>query len=338
MTIKSNPDQWLPNGFPPPSFVVEIERVSTFSTARGRWLVAAALLGALLLLIGVLLIAQGGDDQTALNTGTSTTLVGNAPIFASSTTTLPATEEGGDPTVPTLPPGDGTTGPTTTSGATTSSSTATTVAPGVLAADPAGVELSTTFAGKPGTATVKVSNTGKGTLAFTSKVSTSLTVAPSSGSIAPGANVTVTISLDGDKLPEGTYNGSVLFEGGGTKTVQVRGKVAKPPTINTASGGKFATAPPGQTPCTAAWSIRANIADSSKVAGVKVRFTTTEPATETGMNKEPTVDADGRGTWVLAQPKVDAGKSVKFVIVARDEFGAEAVTDPAETVTCPAAP
>jgi len=108
----------MPNGFPPPSFRVETERTGVFTTARNRWLAAAALLGALLLMAGLLAIAGGGDDKTALKTSPGSTappdtevtfppspdidpLAGN--FDAITVPTLPAPVKT-VPTVPTVPP------------------------------------------------------------------------------------------------------------------------------------------------------------------------------------------------------------------------------------------
>ena len=68
----SDPDAepWLPNGFPPPSFVVEPE--GRLSMARGRSLAAAILLAAVLLVAGILFVTDG-DDGTALKSGSTTT-------------------------------------------------------------------------------------------------------------------------------------------------------------------------------------------------------------------------------------------------------------------------
>ncbi|MEJ7764266.1 MAG: hypothetical protein WKF86_02105 [Acidimicrobiales bacterium] len=67
MSFQEGLEPWMPNGFPPPSFVVETERTGILTGARNRWLAVAALLGAILLMAGLLALA-GSDDDTALRT------------------------------------------------------------------------------------------------------------------------------------------------------------------------------------------------------------------------------------------------------------------------------
>lgn len=79
MTEAPDLERWLPNGFPPPSFVVETERVAISDESpplQNRLLVGGAILGAVLLVLGLVLMASsggdGGDDDTALRTAPST--------------------------------------------------------------------------------------------------------------------------------------------------------------------------------------------------------------------------------------------------------------------------
>ena len=345
MSAQPGGEAWMPNGFPPPSFVVETERVTTFAGGRGRWIVAGGILGAVLLLAGILLIAQAKDDGTALRTGSSSTTVTTtaSPITQVPTPGVDPTAEDPEATLPPTgggdaPPGGGG-GTPTPGGAATPGTTASPTAPptpgpppppGILSAS-APANLTTTYPGKPGTTTVKLTNTGKGALTYTSKPSTGLSVEPSSGAIDPGGSANVTVSLNGDTFGEGPYPGSVLFQGGGNQTVQIRGTVAKPPTINGPNAGKFTVPTPPTNPCTGKWSIRANVTDVSRIDSVKVRFTSSTPTVDTDMVRP--ADPDGEGTWILDRPEKMPAGSLKFVIVARDSLGAEAVS-PEETVTC----
>lgn len=83
MTMGAGPEPWLPDGFPPPSFVVEPERVvfsSADSPLQSRLLVGGALLGAVLLVLGLILMAtSGGGDETALTTAPDTGATSTIP-------------------------------------------------------------------------------------------------------------------------------------------------------------------------------------------------------------------------------------------------------------------
>ena len=95
MTEGPGLDPWLANGFPPPSFVVETERVTVDASGpplESRLLVGGALLGAVLLIFGLILLARGGgdDDETALNSAPVTTSTSSVPVVSFP----PATFEG----------------------------------------------------------------------------------------------------------------------------------------------------------------------------------------------------------------------------------------------------
>jgi len=108
MTEGPDLEQWLANGFPPPSFVVGPERVTVGGgdqPLQGRLLVGGAILGAVLLITGLILMARsGGGGETALNTAPDTTPTSSIPLvtFPPATVFEPSfliPEE----TVPTLP-------------------------------------------------------------------------------------------------------------------------------------------------------------------------------------------------------------------------------------------
>lgn len=105
MTAQSA-ERWLPNGFPPPSFVVEPER--RLSIARSRSLAAAVLLAAVLLVAGILVVTDDGDDGTDLTSGPTTTrpsrdsggITGFGDQTTPSTTVLDPTAVGVEATTP----------------------------------------------------------------------------------------------------------------------------------------------------------------------------------------------------------------------------------------------
>lgn len=114
MTVEPDTEPWMPNGFPPPSFVVGRQRVSTVVSSRSRWILAAALLGLVLLVAGLLQLTRGGSDRTALKAGPATPAPadlspGPPAIFppGSDTEPIPTTEviPPPPPTLPVVPPG-----------------------------------------------------------------------------------------------------------------------------------------------------------------------------------------------------------------------------------------
>lgn len=348
MTMQPEAEAWMPNGFPPPSFVVETQRVSTFSTARGRWLAAAALLGAVLLLAGILMIAKGGDD-TAVKTGPGTTVPSDDAATFPPSTALDPTATGAEATTgPTLPVGPnasvpgGAGGPRTTAAAPGPAAPGPAgpappgAAPGVLEA-PGNATIPTVFTAKgTSSGTIGLKNTGQGPLSYTSRATAGLSAKPGSGSIASGASVTVTLTLDGNGLAEGDYKGgSIIFEGsGGVKTVQVTSKVAKPPTITSAGdrGGSYVDVDPPKTPCNGPWRVKARVEDSSKVTSVSVSVSVGPAAGNSfGMTRE---SGDERaGIWVLGnQGQLTPGSGIKLTFKAVDELGAEASPAPYEEI------
>ena len=157
MTADPGLEPWLVNGFPPPSFVVETERVTVGAGGpplESRLLIGGAVLGVVLLLFGLILMAQGGGGgETALNTAPETVPTSSIPVLIFPPVTFEGSFLVPDETVPlpTLPvapqipvfqfnPTPGTTqgppttkmpdGPTTvpTTVTTTSTSTSTTAA------------------------------------------------------------------------------------------------------------------------------------------------------------------------------------------------------------------
>ena len=343
-TTDPSTEQWLPNGFPPPSFVVETERTSTFA-GRGRWLAAAALLGVVLLIAGLLLIARSDPDRTALRTDATTTSTRPAEAAPVPSLVLP-TEGDPNATAPAV------VDPTAT--APPAAGASTTVAapvpgapppppPRVLEA-PGGITLATAFTNRPpvsGSLTLR--NSGPTPLNFGSDVgqNTGFSVSPASGTIAPGATQPITVTFTPGNLPETepgkAYVGRIVFNGsGGSRTVEVRTVVAKPPTIaSTRQDGNFVvTELSNQTPCQGKWSVRARVADQP--AGVRnvTAFISEGVGTPRGTPMVLEFGDATAGTWKIDRPAA-AGKDFKITsIKAVDRHGAEAEVEPNEVVDC----
>ena len=352
------PDQWMPNGFPPPSFVVETERTSTFAGARGRWLAAAAILGALLLIAGVLLIAGQDDGKTALTAGTTTTAFGDTTPTSPTSVLDPAASL---PAATTLPGGDpgttiagGVTTPTTSGGG---GGTGTTAAPppatsGTLADNSTLAIPKFDSAAGPGRAALVLKNTGNGSLAFTSQSNfTGLTVTPATGNIGAGAQVEVVVALNGAAAAEGPFSGVVSFGGtGGTQRVTVTSEVARLPVLTENADAvrqcpaENAPAPavpcsklidtlaeePGAGPCTKPWVFKVNVSDESGLNSVIATLNNTP--LKTG---NPASPSGPSGVWQSDQQTPLAAGEHKFTIEAIDRFGNSRRTNE-RRIVCPA--
>jgi hypothetical protein len=351
----SGSEPWMPNGFPPPSFVVETERASAFGGARGRWLAAAAILGALLLIAGVLLLAGQDDPETDLTAGTTTT------AFAGTTPTTPLTTPL-DPTASLPPPANtvpvdpnvvvpGAT--VTTAGATATTSGVTTPAASGVLSVASTLAIPKVIGNTTGSAQMALKNNGNASLSFNSQTNFSgLTVGPATGNIGAGAEVVVTISLNGATAAEGPFSGAVSFGGsGGTQRVTVTSSVGRNPTIAENADAVRQCQTEGPTcsrlidavgevlttnPCNSDdWVYKVNVSDESRLKSVQaVVVNGTGADLKTG---NPAATTGPSGVWQSdKQKKLPAGEH-KFSIRATDTF--DNVTSTTErTLTCPAAP
>lgn len=351
--IDQSAEPWMPNGFPPPSFVVEVERTTTFAAGKGRWLAAAAILGAVLLIAGLLLIARSGDDdRTDLATsGSTTSTVAAAPGPFTPSQVDPTQGDPSANTTPTILVDPNATTAPAAPGATTTVVAAPPVPgapppppPGVLEA-PGGITLPTAFTNRPpvsGSATLR--NTGPTALTYGSEVGTGIAVTPPTGTIEPGASAALTVTFTPGGLPETepgkAYVGRVVFNGsGGTRTMEVRTVIARPPTISSArQDGKYVVRVlDNQAPCEGGrWLVRANVADQP--AGVRdvTVFISSNGGTPVGTPMTRRFGTATAGIWELEQPPTtrDAGLRITS-IKAVDNHGAEAEVKPNELV-CPA--
>lgn len=352
-----NPPQgqepWMPNGFPPPSFVVEAERISSFAGSRGRWLAAAAILGVILLIAGIALIRRGGGkDNTLATNKTTTTAFGNTSSTLSTGSsvldptpslpdagTTPGTTGGAaaGPTTPTLPGS-----PTT--GATTPGPTA---APGALSVTPGAVTLPKTA---PQTGKVTLKNSGGSTLSFTaeSNFPGALTANPNTGTLAAGASADISVALDGAKVGEGAFSGVLTFNSssGGGQRVTVTSTVGRPPTIGETLGQpcaaetatctkliKVSSSNPADTPCTANWRFAAAVADESQLSYVVAKVT--QGVVQTADLKINGQKIGPQGAWFSDEnTKIAPGATLKFSIEASDQFS-DVTRTTERTITCP---
>ncbi len=273
--------EWLPSGFPPRSFPPGDPAPRAGAAVAGRrgarrrgpWLAAAAVLVAVLLLVGGLFVASRDDgDGPQVAAGTSTSAPDTSVPAFDPSTTAPATVVSIDPV-------------STTSLAVTSTSAA---APGVL--EPSVTTLAVPRAdatSSPTRATLAVRNTGATAVAYTTQSSSpGLTAAPARATIAPGASTTVTVTVDASRIPgDGPFAGTLSFAGtGGTKTVQVQSVTGRPPEI-TDDAGEACAPPSGDcsrqiqvadnpsvptpTPCNSPWIYSVSVADQSRIQAVR---------------------------------------------------------------------
>jgi len=345
MGVPRQPEQeWLPTGFPPRSFapgapVVQPTTpvVTSRRRGRGRWLVAAAVLAAVLLLAAGLFLATRDSGGGRLATGASTST--SAPD-----TSLPsfeATTSLGDPP-PSIEPVT-----TATSAATVTTTAVTGGAAGVGTLEP---DLSTLTLGRTD-ATVGVTrapltlrNVGTAALTYTTQSSSpGLSATPARGTIGPGAAAALTVTLDAGPIPtEGPFTGTLSFGGtGGTRAVQVRSTVGRPPDIIDSQGETCAppsgtcsrlikvdpTAPAGATPCIAGWIYGALVRDMSQVQSVTAMRRAGGPVPLQRFN------ADGLFASARQDP-LGSGAVLRFTIEAVDQYGF-ARRLPDQTITCP---
>ena len=352
--IDQSAEPWMPNGFPPPSFVVEVERTTTFAAGKGRWLAAAAILGAVLLIAGLLLIARSGDDdRTDLATsGSTTSTVAAAPGPFTPSQVDPTQGDPSANTTPTILVDPNATTAPAAPGATTTVVAAPPVPgapppppPGVLEA-PGGITLPTAFTNRPpvsGSATIR--NTGPTALTYGSEVGTGIAVNPPTGTIEPGASAALTVTFTPGGLPETepgkAYVGRVVFNGsGGTRTMEVRTVIARPPTIApTTQDGKYVYRV-FKEPCQpdGRWAVRANVSDQpAGIRNVSV-FISTKGGTPVAFPMVLETGSTTSGFWRLDRERADPADSLRITsIQAVDNHGAAAEVKPNELV-CPPPP
>jgi len=307
----------------------------------------AALLVALLLLAGGLVLARRDNGGARLSTGASTSssvLDSFGPATDPSTSvvdTLSSIDPVNTPS-PTTATGSGTGTGTGAPGSTPPG----TAGPGVLEPAVATVALPRTDATAGASAApLTLRNTGASDLTYgTQSSSLGLSASPARGTIAPGASVDVTVTLDASRLAiEGPFTGTLTFDGtGGAKSVQVQSTVGRPPEILDSAGQACAPSPtcsrqitlePSSTPnptiCNTPWAYSVVIRDMSQIQSARViaRFGTANADTPL-IRKTPEVFASN-----VFGP-LPGGVVLRFAMEAVDQFGFGRRL-PEQSVVCP---
>lgn len=98
-------------------------------------------------------------------------------------------------------------------------------------------QVSLSFSGdttqNPASQTITLQNSSKQPISWSAKPQTGnslpwLTIAPASGQLAPGASVVLTVSVQSQQLPPGSYQGTINFTGGANPRVNVSLSVVAP--------------------------------------------------------------------------------------------------------------
>jgi len=184
---------------------------------KPRWLPLAALATVIVLIAVVTLILASGH--------------GNRPKV-SVTATAPSSNNA---TLPTNPPDSTspTTNPNTTTSlgttSTTTSPTSTVAQPGHFVVGATKLDFGTTVVNLP----LVVSNDGFGGLSFNAtSPSAQLTISPASGTIDPGTNKTLTVSVDRSSAPAGPFSSTVAITSNtGTAVVAIAALIDPGPVI-----------------------------------------------------------------------------------------------------------
>lgn len=373
-------ETWMPNGFPPPSFVVETERSTrfagtTFASHRGRWLAAAAILGALLLITGILLIARDDPEtDVATSASTTTTAFGDTtPTFPASTALDPTatipdanTVPGGgagvpvDPGVGTVPSnGGGAAGAGAPASAPTGGS-GPSAAQGAIVAEPSTVNVPTIDATDPARARqgtkLTLRNTGGTSVNFrTVSGYGGLSASPSTGNIPAGGSLPVDILLDGTNAAEGNpFSAQIRFAESpqiGT-TVTVNAIVRRPPSLAGAGNPTPLNCPtqprndcsnqvlrtPGKSACEAEWRIKVAASDPAGLKPVTAQITT-GATTKTVTLSPESPDRTDSPFWISAPEPAVKGSSTTPVTttftVTATDNLGASTTGATQTIACP---
>lgn len=227
-----------------------------------RGMVIGALVGVIVLVAAVVVVlaSRGNSPSGTVSVGTSTTLGGTTTAATVTTTTLT--------TLPVI--------------VAQSTTTSTTVAIGQLVAGAKNVDLGVNTINS----LLQLSNSGDAAVTFTATAAgTGLSVSPAAGSVASGANQTLTISLDRTMAAPGPFTGSILIETPrGTTNIAITALVDPGPTILVQPASP-ATVASGATNCKA-----------PTTAEIMATVTATQPLTEVVLHFQYATGGDGAGT------------------------------------------
>jgi hypothetical protein len=124
-------------------------------------------------------------------------------------------------------------------------------ASGSLSLSPASLTFTTSAAQNPPAQSVTLQNTGTQPLDWSSKVASGsawLRLTPGSGHLAPGASVTVSVSVSPGGLALGSYQSSVIFQGGGSPQLTVTLNVVAPGNLVVSPTALSVSATQGENP------------------------------------------------------------------------------------------
>ncbi|MBM7518457.1 sigma-70 family RNA polymerase sigma factor [Nocardioides nitrophenolicus] len=265
-----------------------------------------------LLVVGLvlLLLALGGaaaltwwpeDTAPAVATDPATTATAPSPTTVATsapTPSEPAPTTAAEPSPPTTP-----TAPTAPTAATEPTSTGATVAaPGELQVSTRTLRLGARSGGS-----VRLSNTGGTALSYAVRSRVAwLSVSRTSGSLEPGADSGLTVTVDRSTLAEGSSTGAVAVSwSGGTVLVSVQAAVDRPPVIGALQIG-------GPTDCTG----RTVTATASDTTLRSVRVAWSGPSG----NGQQAMSASGGG-WTASIGPFPIGGSVTATVTAVDRAG-----------------
>ena len=271
--------------------------------------------------------AAGGTTTTAAATGAgSGTTMAPAPSGAGATVPGPAPSEpaAGPPAATGPPAAAPPTTPPTTTPATTPGPVSTLPSP-TLAVSSETVDL-----GKTGTtARVRVTNLGPGEAAWSARSpAAGLAVAPTGGTLSPGASADVVLTLDRAAFPEGPLEVAVGIDGGRQPvSVRVVATVGRPPAVGPVAASPRTLRRAGTSSvCTPQTSrIVATVTDESGVAGAEVVL----PAGRVAM----TLGRDG--TYGATVGPFAAAGTLTLTVEAVDRLGNRATSAPITLTVLP---
>jgi hypothetical protein len=305
-----------PAGSVPPPEVADLEL--PYADNGSRWGLLAIVAAMVIIGIGAFLSTRGGGIDTdrvaavADGSGSGVPKSSTTVKRSSRTTTTLTSTSSSDPssssTDTTLDPNASTTLPTVPA----------TTTPGAPAAPAAKLTIFTPtvdFGSVKSTVTATIGNSGGQNMSWNLVPAIgSVQAAPQSGTLAPGANVTVTLTLVRGMTPEGSLNSSVAVQtSGGNGSIGVKAVVGRAPAIQSISMNTDTVWLHTSCGPTSAF-VTAIVLDEAGV-NVKMIVTTGSGGGEVPMAAGPNHTFTGQlGPYAHKVP-------VKFVVVATDVYG-----------------
>ncbi len=271
------------DGFPRPP-----RRARVGEIARSRLAVTAAMILAVVAVIGIAtFLGAGTDRSTTLTSAAGTTSTAETSTGPASTSTGPVSSSSGEDVTSSSSTSSGSTSSGSASSSTTGPSSSSTTDPSASTTDPSTTTGSTGTTVTPGDVVLSTSvidlgeSASSGTLTLSNPggkaVDWSLTGgtgspfawATRSGTLAAGASTPVMVSVDRTGLPEGSLTASFTVSGGpsGSAPLQVRARVEHPPQITITRGPRSLSCPSSTRDI-----VVADVSDESPIASVELRW------------------------------------------------------------------